>query len=296
MMFSNCLGKIRHKSPGLPTRSRRNRIIVLTASAHKMYSIYIFTCENQARCKRGNNQWRRSRCSEPRESARSSICRIFPNRPNMRAREAYDRISSGDALEIVSTRRPGHLFAEFRACYGSAFYWWPLENRPGVWRVMVAKPAPEPATTVAGVMGADPHRPHDLWRDFVRGVEICRIDDLSCCFGEFALGLHRHIAIEEAMLFPLLEAQTEMKFGGPTSAMRREHRRIEAMLDRLNRLGATRQCAAIPQGFDDEPDEPSALLANHDSKEEAILHPFIDRIFDPVERRELLSAVQEFEI
>lgn len=70
---------------------------------------------------------------------------------------------------------------------------------------MAAKSAPEPATTIAGVMGADRHRLHDLWRDFVRGVEICRIDDLSSRLGEFALGLHRQIAIEEAMLFPLLE-------------------------------------------------------------------------------------------
>lgn len=89
-----------------------------------------------------------------------------------RTLEAYDRLSSGDALEITSTHRPSHLFAEFRARYGLAFYWWPLESRPGVWRVMVARPAPEPATTIAGVMGADHHRLHDLWRDFVRGVEI----------------------------------------------------------------------------------------------------------------------------
>ena len=78
--------------------------------------------------------------------------------------------------------------------------------------------------------------------------------------------------------------------------MRKEHRQIEAMLDRLSRLVATRQCAAILQGFDGEQDEPSALLTNHDSKEEAILYPFMDRVFDPVERRELLSVVQAFEI
>lgn len=163
--------------------------------------------------------------------------------------------------------------------------------------VMAAKSAPELATTIACVMGADHHRLHDLWRDFVRGVEICRIDDLSSRLGEFTLGLYRHIAIEEAMLFPLLEAQTEMKLAGPTSVMRREHRRIEVMLDRLSRLVvATRQYATILQGFDGEPDEPSALLANHDSEEQAILYPFMDRVFDPVERRELLSAAQAFEI
>jgi len=78
-----------------------------------------------------------------------------------RALEAYDRLSSRDALDITSTHRRGHLFAEFRARYGSAFHRWPLENRPDVWRMMVAKPTLEPATTVAGVMGADHHRLHD---------------------------------------------------------------------------------------------------------------------------------------
>jgi iron-sulfur cluster repair protein YtfE (RIC family) len=90
----------------------------------------------------------------------------------------------------------------------------------------------------------------------MRSVEITRIDDLSHCLGELALGLHRHIAIEEAMLFPLLEVQTEMKPAGPTRVMRKEHRRIEARLGRLSRLVATPQCAAILQGFDGEPDEP----------------------------------------
>jgi iron-sulfur cluster repair protein YtfE (RIC family) len=98
------------------------------------------------------------------------------------------------------------------------------------------------------------------------------------------------------MLFPLLEVQTEMKPAGPTRVMRKEHRRIEAMLGRLSRLVATPQCAAILQGFESGPDELSVLLANHDSKEEAILYPFMTRVLNPVEKRELLSAVQAFEI
>jgi uncharacterized protein (DUF2249 family) len=62
-----------------------------------------------------------------------------------RTREAYNHLTSGDAFEIVSTYRTGHLFAEFRARYGSAFYSWPLENRPGKWRVMMAQAAAESA-------------------------------------------------------------------------------------------------------------------------------------------------------
>lgn len=87
-----------------------------------------------------------------------------------------------------------------------------------------------------------------------------------------------------------------MELAGPARVMRKEYRRIEAMLDRLSRFISTPRCAAILQGFDGEPDEPSAVFANHDSKENAILYPSMDCAFDPVERRELLSAVKAFEI
>jgi len=97
------------------------------------------------------------------------------------------------------------------------------------------------------------------------------------------------------MLLPFLEAQTEVKLAGSTIVTRKEHRRIEVILDRLSRFISTRQCAAILQSFDGEPDEPSAVFANHDSQENVIPYPSMDREFDPVERRELLSA-KTFEI
>lgn len=95
-------------------------------------------------------------------------------------------------------------------------------------------------------------------------------------------------------LIPLLEAQTEINLAGPTRVMRKG--RIEPTLDRLSRLVATRRCAVILQGFDGEPDEPSAFFANRDSKEEAIPYPFMDRTFNPVDRGELLSALRAFKI
>jgi uncharacterized protein (DUF2249 family) len=39
-----------------------------------------------------------------------------------RTLEAYNHLSSGDALEIVSTHRTGHLFAEFRALWFSLLF------------------------------------------------------------------------------------------------------------------------------------------------------------------------------
>lgn len=208
--------------------------------------------------------------------------------------DAYERMSPGSALEIVTNHAPKGLFAEFQARYRLSFHWWPLEKGPAVWRVMVAKPAPETAATVAGVMGADHHRLHDLWRDFIRSVELCRIDQFHQRAAEFALGMRRHIEIEETMLFPLLEAQTEMD--GPTAVMRAEHREIEATLVRLDKLVVASDPATIWRTLAGEPDDPSALFSSHEGKEEAILYPFMDHVFGRAEKDELLSVIQAFEI
>ena len=49
------------------------------------------------------------------------------------------------------------------------------------------------------------------------------------CFEKFKFGLHRHIAWEEEILFPLFEEKTGMTDGGPTFVMREEHRQIKAL-------------------------------------------------------------------
>ncbi|MGH7933334.1 MAG: hemerythrin domain-containing protein [Candidatus Binataceae bacterium] len=222
--------------------------------------------------------------------------RAQPAAGEARVFDAYDRIIPGCALEIVAKHAPNRLFAEFQARYRLCFLWWPLEKGPDIWRVMVAKPAPAAAATVAGVMGADHHRLHELWRDFIRSVELCGIDQLRRRAAEFVLGTRRHIEIEEVMLFPLLEAQTGLFSSGPTAVMRSEHRQIEAVLDRLDELTAARDCATSLQVFDGEPDDPSALFSGHDRKEEATLYPFMDRVFSRSEKNELLSVVPAFEI
>lgn len=210
--------------------------------------------------------------------------------------DAYERMSPGSALEIVTNHAPGGLFAEFQARYRPCFHWWPLEKGPAVWRVMVAKPAPETAATVAGVMGADHHRLHDLWRDFICSVELCTIHKLHQRAAEFALGMRRHIEIEEAMLFPLLETQTEMNGSGPAAVMRSEHREIETTLVRLDKLAAASDPTTIWRTLGGEPDDPSALFSSHEGKEEAIPYPFMDHVFGRAEKNELLSVIQAFEI
>ncbi|MGH7906126.1 MAG: hemerythrin domain-containing protein [Candidatus Binataceae bacterium] len=213
--------------------------------------------------------------------------------------KAYSRLMPGQRLEIFANQRPRDLFTELQGRYGPSVYWWPLENGMDRWRVMLAKPAPEADITVCGVLGADHHRLHDLWQDLRCGIELCQLGRIHRRLAEFSLGLRRNIAIEETVLFPVFEQQTEMNESGPTTAMRSEHRQIEKLLNQLDMLHAAKDCAAILDTFeqvlDCQPTEPSALFRSHDSKEEAVLYPLMDRVFEDEEKKGLLSLVQAFE-
>ena len=76
---------------------------------------------------------------------------------------------------------------------------------------------------------------------------------------------------------------------------RSEHREIERVVDQLDKLRLTRDCATILQTFD-QPVEPMALFRSHYLKEEAVLYPLMDMVFSHAEERELLSLIQAFEI
>jgi len=216
-------------------------------------------------------------------------------RERARALRAFERLAPADSLEVAVHQQPGPLFFELQNHYGRHFYWWPLERGPLVWRVMLSKPAHGAQPTVASVMGADHYRLHELWRELEFAVELCQIDAVHRRLGELSLGLRRYIDLEEAVLFPLLEAQTGMNGDGAIGAMRSEHREIERLVDQLDKLRFTRDCATILQTFD-QPVEPMALFRSHQRKEEAVLYPLMDRVFSHAEETELLSLIQAFEI
>ena len=119
-------------------------------------------------------------------------------------------------LRLQPAGSRGHFSSEFQNRHGLDFYWWPLKRGPLVWRVMLAKPAQGVQRTVASVMAANHHHLHELWREFEFAVGLCQANSAHRRLGELSLGLRRYIDIEEAVLFPLLEAQTGMDGGGPT--------------------------------------------------------------------------------
>jgi uncharacterized protein (DUF2249 family) len=212
-----------------------------------------------------------------------------------RALKTFEHLLPGDSLEIVATQRLGGLVAELQAGNETRFYAWPLERGPLEWRVILAKPALDAPTTVAAVMKADHLRLCRLWGELERAAELRQIDHVQRCLAELSLGLRRDIHIEELVLFPLLEMQTGMNAAGLTKCMQTEHRRFVRILDHLDRLRVTTECAAIFK-MSDRPVASTTLFQQHCLSEEAALYPLIDVVFDAGEERELFSLIQAFEI
>jgi iron-sulfur cluster repair protein YtfE (RIC family) len=107
-------------------------------------------------------------------------------------------------------------------------------------------------------------------------------------FAEFAAGLHRHIEIEERILFPVYEERTQIT-QGPTQVMRFEHREIRRLMDAIaaalkeeNAPHATEGLGALVE-----------ILTGHNRKEERVLYPMTDELLGSAGARAALVRDME---
>lgn len=135
--------------------------------------------------------------------------------------------------------------------------------------------------SVADFMSHDHDRLDALFEEF-RRTKTQDPAQARRLWDEFRSGLERHIAWEEDVLFPAFEARTGMHETGPTVVMRMEHRQIRALLDEIAQaLEAGRtDTDALEQDL-------LQVLGVHNSKEEGILYPWIDRELSDDERQAL---------
>jgi hypothetical protein len=109
--------------------------------------------------------------------------------------------------------------------------------------------------------------------------------DAAAALAPLSKALGRHFRVEELVLFPLLEARAHLD--GPTASMRREHRRIEATLESLERAlsaGDPERARTINESL-------AELLAVH-HRGEMVLAARADRFLGPAEVRHLWQALR----
>lgn len=142
------------------------------------------------------------------------------------------------------------------------------------------------AQLVMNYFAADHDRLDVLFSEFMR-LKREDFPKAKLYFKDFLRGLKRHIVWEEDVLFPLFESKTGMTGSGPTSVMRQEHRLIGEALEQLH--GKVR--SADPD-CDAEAGQLTGLLGEHNSKEENVLYPMLDRLIQAQEAAAAFHAME----
>jgi len=139
--------------------------------------------------------------------------------------------------------------------------------------------------TISTFMRDDHARLDAMFMEF-RGLKASNRQAARMVFSSFKQGWHRHIALEETVLFPVFEQRTGLVDHGPSVVMRQEHWRIMAGL------------AAIEEQFyekathGDTAQDLSQSIAAHDRKGKTILYPWIDAIISVEEAQELVRRMR----
>lgn len=94
----------------------------------------------------------------------------------------------------------------------------------------------------------------------------------------FDAAMRRHLAMEEEVLFPLLDEATGMRGMGPVAVMKHEHTQMRALLDRMGVLAREGRF----DGVIDQGDSLMMLIQQHNTKEEGVLYPMMDAALGPV--------------
>ena len=131
----------------------------------------------------------------------------------------------------------------------------------------------------------------DSWAEVEAAADAGDDEAVRARWQDFERGFRRHLAMEEALLFPAVEAATGMRDAGPTHVMRAEHEQMRAVLDQM--------AAAMERGdreeLLDQGDTLHILIQQHNVKEEGVLYPLAERTLDP-QWPELREKLDRFEL
>jgi len=131
---------------------------------------------------------------------------------------------------------------------------------------------------------------HDRLDALFKSFQTLKRQDFAkakSAFLAFKVGLQRHVVWEEDVLFPLWEKKTGMIEGGPTFVMRREHREIGDSLEAIHR-----KVQAQDPESDREEQALLDLLERHNTTEEQVLYPAIDRVTSEEERETVFQNMK----
>ncbi len=138
-------------------------------------------------------------------------------------------------------------------------------------------------TSISELLKSEHRWVDERLKHFGQGLDKGRVS--AGPFQEARVVLHRHIYLEEEILFPQVEDRGLM---GPAEVMAQEHGEICRYLDGIGDLikaGAT--AGRVQAAFT----ALRSLLEEHNFKEERVLYPSVDRLLGPDELAQMLQKL-----
>jgi len=119
------------------------------------------------------------------------------------------------------------------------------------------------------------HRDCDArWVDVEELLDTEDIEAARPAWQKFDVGMRRHLAMEEEVLFPAFESASGMGGGGPTAMMRVEHQQMRGLLEQI--------ASAVESGDAEQAldvgDTLLMLMQQHNMKEEGTLYPMAENL------------------
>ena len=201
----------------------------------------------------------------------------------------FKALGPGEHFVLVNDHDPRPLLYQFQNEHDGEFDWWPLEQGPQAWRIMIVRRKDaNPDRTITEYLQSDHRRLDAIFDRFQDAVREQRWEDASRDFREFSMGLRRHIKVEEEILFPAFEEKTGMTESGPTFVMKMEHTEIKDLLDRITASTDAKDGGKAA----DYAREIFNVLSDHNMKEEHILYPESDAFLTEAERAQVIKKAQ----
>lgn len=141
--------------------------------------------------------------------------------------------------------------------------------------------------TILGFMMEDHHRLDGIFGKMEAAKNALNAKKY---FIEFNYGLRRHIVWEEKIFFPIFEKKKGLEKGGPTEAMRADHKEIKKLLERIHDCVASEDSKEFEKIKKFEKDFRN-LISAHNFKEEQMLYGWIDDMLDDKEREKVFKEM-----
>lgn len=114
------------------------------------------------------------------------------------------------------------------------------------------------------------HRDCDSrWADVEELLDTDDIEAARSAWEKYQAAMHRHLAMEEEVLFPAFDTKSGMGARGPTAVMKSEHQQMRGLLEQIDEAIAS----GNSQQALDVGDTLLMLVQQHNIKEENMLYP-----------------------